>query len=151
MHITADDLLDALRAQGYRITSPRRAVCTVIAASHDEHLDANEILERVRKSGETTDQSTVYRSLEALEAAGILTHGHLGHRAAVYHLAAEPQHQHLICDLCGKTVTLEPAELESWTGAIHASTGFVVEPNHFALTGRCAECARHSADLDAAS
>jgi Fur family ferric uptake transcriptional regulator len=144
MHITADDLLDVLRAQGHRITAPRRAVCTVIAASHDDHLDAAEIFERVQETGEATDQSTVYRTLETLEAAGILTHGHLGHRAAVYHLAAEPPHQHLVCDSCGITVTLEPADLEAWTGAIEASTGFVVEPNHFALTGRCAECAQRS-------
>lgn len=141
MHITADDLLDALRAQGHRITAPRRAVCTVIAASHGDHLDATAILAQVQDLGTTVDQSTVYRTLEALESAGILTHGHLGHRAAVYHLASERPHQHLVCNECGRTVTLSPEELAAWAEAIEQSTGFEIEPNHFALTGRCARCA----------
>jgi Fur family ferric uptake transcriptional regulator len=148
MHITAEELLASLRQQGHRITSSRRAICTVIAASHDDHLDASQILEKVREMGESTDQSTVYRTLEALESAGMLTHSHLGHRAAVYHLAADRPHQHLICERCGRTVTLDAADLESWTDAIESRSGFVVDPNHFALTGLCAKCfARSSPDL----
>ena len=40
MHIEADDLLAALRRAGLRITAPRRAVCEILAESHDEHLTA---------------------------------------------------------------------------------------------------------------
>jgi Fe2+ or Zn2+ uptake regulation protein len=141
MHITADDLLDALRAHGHRITAPRRAVCTVVAASHADHLDATEILAQIQNLGASADQSTVYRTLEALESAGILTHGHLGHRAAIYHLATEPPHQHLVCNECGKTLTLRPEEMAAWARAIEQSTGFEIDPNHFALTGRCGRCA----------
>jgi len=141
MHITADDLLDALRGQGNRITNSRRGVCEVIAQSHDDHLDAGKILEQVRAQGYAADQSTVYRTLEALEAAGVLHHGHLGHSAAVYHLSDESAHQHLVCDNCGTTMTLDAGVLSAWAASIEASTGFVVDPNHFALTGHCANCA----------
>lgn len=146
MHISADDLLDALRSRSYRITNARRAVCEVIASAHDEHLDAAAILLQVEATGATADQSTVYRTLEALEDAGLLTHAHLGHRAAVYHLAEEPSHQHLVCDKCGRTAAIRTDDLSEWTRAIELRTGFVIEPSHFALTGLCAECAREAAD-----
>ena len=134
-------MLDVLRADGYRITKARRAICKVIATSHDDHLDAAAILERVTQSGASADLSTVYRTLEALEEAGVLTHSHLGHRASVYHLADEDAHQHLVCDSCGRTIAVSAADVADWSEAIRSRTGFVVEPTHFALTGLCADCA----------
>ena len=141
MHITSDDLLDALRSHGYRITNARRAICEVIASSHDEHLDAAEILARVQATGTSADQSTVYRTLETLETAGVLTHGHLGHRASVYHLADESPHQHLVCESCGRTIAVDARDVADWAASIRDRTGFEIEPTHFALTGLCAECA----------
>ena len=142
MHITADDLVAALRAEGHRITAARRAVCRVLAESHDQHLDAAAIHARVQQDGPAgADQSTVYRTLDALEHAGLVTHTHMGHGPAVYHLAEEADHQHLICDRCGTTVAVAAGDLQAWTEAIRARTGFVVEPSHFALSGRCADCA----------
>jgi len=38
MHIADDDLLQALRGQGMRITAPRRAICAALAGHHDAHL-----------------------------------------------------------------------------------------------------------------
>ena len=139
--VESQDLLDVLSAGGLRITRARRAVCDVIATSPDQHLDAAAILARIEEMGATADQSTVYRTLEALEDAGLITHAHLGHRAAVYHLAEEPPHQHLVCDGCGVTLAVHPGDLSEWTDAIRSRTGFVIEPTHFALTGLCADCA----------
>lgn len=144
MHIRSDDLLDALSAQGYRITAARRAICEVIATAHDDHLDAAAILEKVEALGASADQSTVYRTLEALEVAGLLTHAHLGHGAAVYHLAQEAPHQHLVCDDCGRTVAVRADDLADWSDTIRSKTGFSVEPSHFALTGLCEQCAAGS-------
>ena len=71
MHISADILVEALRSQGLRITAARRAVCAVIAERHGQHLTAATILNDVRATeGAKADQSTVYRTLDALEEAG---------------------------------------------------------------------------------
>jgi Fur family ferric uptake transcriptional regulator len=142
MHIAADDLVAALSERGYRITNARRAVCEVVAASHDEHLSAANIYDRaVATSGTRLDRSTVYRTLEALEDAGLLAHSHLGHGPSVYHLAEDAGHQHLICRGCGSTVTLPEAEAALLARRITESTGFVPDPNQFALSGLCADCA----------
>ncbi len=125
-----------------RVTEPRRAICRVLARSHDEHLDAPTILAKVAAEVDTTvDQSTVYRTLDALEEIGLLSHTHLGHRPAVYHLSEEAGHQHFVCDACGKTVAVPGTAIDAWAADIRDRTGFVVDPGHFALSGRCAACA----------
>ena len=142
MHIDAHELIDVLRADGIRITRARTAICDVLAESHSEHLDASAIRDRViAHGGPKVDQSTVYRTLETLEDAGVLAHSHLGHGPAVYHLAEDANHQHFVCSNCGRTVAVGADKLEEWTSQIEAHTGFIVEPSHFALTGLCAECA----------
>lgn len=142
MHVSADRLIGALRADGLRITAARRAVCAVIAEAHDEHLTATDILNRARADGASLDQSTVYRTVEALEGSGLLTHTHLGHGASVYHLADEAEHQHFVCDRCGAAAAIAAGDLAGFIRDIEAKSGFVVDPGHFALSGLCADCAR---------
>ena len=135
MHIAADDLIGALRASGLRATAPRRAVCEVIARHHGEHLTAAAILERA-----PVDQATVYRTLDALEQAKVLTHTHLGHGPSVYHLADDPPHHHIVCSRCGATAEVPDADLATAVERVGDTTGYRVEPGHFALSGLCPHC-----------
>ncbi len=142
MHVAVDDLVAALRRHGLRVTTPRRAVCAVLASSHGEHLSAPVIYERTRsEAGVSVDQSTVYRTLETLQEAGLITHTHLPAGASVYHLADEPPHQHLVCVDCGRTLALPEAQIEEFVADVRSKTGFVLDPTHVALSGHCAECA----------
>jgi|SRR3990170_6617215 len=138
MHVDPADLIAALRQAGLRVTAPRREVCEVVARHHDEHLTPALISERLAGR---VDQSTVYRTLEALESAGLLRHTHLGHGPAVYHLTDEPPHQHLVCTRCGATAQIDASALRGMLDAITAGSGFVPDPAHFALSGLCARCA----------
>jgi Fur family ferric uptake transcriptional regulator len=135
--MTAETLIAALRERGWRLTEPRLAVCRLVAESHSQHLTAPAITASL--AGEV-DQSTVYRTLEALEAAGILTHTHLGHGPSVYHLADEAPHQHMICEVCGEVTELDAAVVAEALAAITRATGFVPDTSHFALSGRCRRC-----------
>jgi Fur family ferric uptake transcriptional regulator len=142
MNITPETLTDALHNQGLRITKARRAVCTVIAEQHSEHLTAASILDEVSsRSGAGADQSTIYRTLDALEAAGLVVHSHLGHGPAVYHLASEAEHQHVVCRRCGATASVPAAGIATWLEELEKTTGFIIDPTHFAVTGLCPSCA----------
>jgi Fur family ferric uptake transcriptional regulator len=142
MHITPETLTKALRSQGLRITRARRAVCAVIAEQHDEHLTAASILAAVAaRDNARVDQSTVYRTLDALEQAEILVHSHLGHGPAVYHLAGEAEYQHVVCRKCGATASVPTTGITEWLEQLEEATGFVVDPTHFAVTGLCPRCA----------
>jgi len=143
MHISADVLVEALRSQGLQVTEAGRAVCAVIAERDQQHLTAATILDAVRvRADPSTDQTTVYRTLDALEEARLLVHGHFGHGPAVYHLPTEATHQHVVCSQCGATATIPVDSLSNWVAAVKEATGFEVDPTHFAITGLCADCAQ---------
>jgi len=142
VHVTADDLTSTLRAAGLRITAPRRAVCEIVAAHHEDHLTAATVLERARRDLDVPiDRATVYRTLEALESVGILRHAHLGHGPAVYHLAEERRHHHVVCERCGATTAIPVRDLDAFLEVIAARTGFVLDVEHFAISGLCPACA----------
>ena len=143
MHLSADDLVNTLRERSLRITKARRAICEVLATSHEEHMSAADILERARvRAGVAIDQSTVYRTLDVLEEFGYLHHVHLGHGAGVYHLSEESDHQHLVCEHCGTSVEIPLEELAPVLASVTARYGFVAEGVHFALVGTCESCAK---------
>ena len=94
-----------------RITAPREAICAVLAEPDLGHVSVAELQQRAEQVlGRGIDLSTVYRTVDALQEAGIVHHVHLGHGASVIHLSEE-EHHHLVCDLCGRTVDLPLEEL----------------------------------------
>ncbi|MGI8822080.1 MAG: Fur family transcriptional regulator [Acidimicrobiia bacterium] len=141
MDVSVDDLVGALRSQGLRVTKPRRAVCSILTGTHGQHLTASDIHRRVEAlEGGPIDQSTVYRTIDTLEEAGLLTHTHLGQGALVYHLTNEAAHQHLMCRRCARTMGIRATEFEAFYTEITRLTGFVVEPTHGVIWGLCADC-----------
>jgi Fe2+ or Zn2+ uptake regulation protein len=74
----------------------------------------------------------------------VVDHVHLGHGRAVYHLTDEP-HQHLVCEVCGAVVEVPDATFADLARTLQGHYGFAIRPNHFAVLGRCEDCAR--ADL----
>lgn len=121
-----------------RITVPRRAICEVLAADHDDHLTAPDLHQRAEDAiGSSIAPSTVYRAIETLESVGRLHHVHLGHGPAVLHLSGHADHHHLVCEVCGRTDDIPLSELSDLIEHIEDSHGFVVGGVHFALVGRC--------------
>jgi Fur family ferric uptake transcriptional regulator len=135
---SADDLITGLRRAGLRVTAARREVCAVLGAAPDDHLSAADIQERASAE---IDTSTVYRTLEALERIGMVSHVHLGHGPGVYHVAPGPRHHHLVCEECGRTVDVPLAELRRAVIEATEPHGFVADATHFAIVGRCRDCA----------
>jgi Fur family ferric uptake transcriptional regulator len=139
-HVTADALVAAIKASGLRVTRARRAVCEVLAESHDEHLTAVDLHHRAEEAaGRSIDQSTIYRTIDTLQEAGQLHHVHLGHGPSIVHLSDRTDHHHLVCEICGRTVDLDLSEFAEVIGRIQDRYGFVADSVHFALVGRCVE------------
>ncbi len=138
--MTADELLDALRAEGCRITSARRAICSALADNRDAHLSAAALkLEAERRAGGTIDVSTVYRTMEVLERVGLLDHVHTGQGVTVVHAADEPHH-HLSCRACGVVIDVDAEAVRGALTPIAEDHGFAADTLHFALVGTCAGC-----------
>ena len=129
-----------IREQGERVTTARRALVTALVQARG-HMTADDLAALVQKSQPDVHLSTIYRSLDALERIGVVDHVHLGHGRAVYHLADEP-HQHLVCEVCGAVVEVPDATFAELGGVLRRRYGFTIRPNHFAVLGRCRDCAR---------
>ena len=128
-----------LRARGYRLTPQRQLVLE--AVTELGHATPDEIAERVRRTAQGVNISTVYRTLELLEELGLVTHTHLGHGAPTYHAADDADHLHLVCRECGGIEEMRPEVLDEAVRRIASDHGFVVDAGHFAIFGICAECA----------
>jgi Fur family transcriptional regulator, ferric uptake regulator len=138
--VSAESLVSDLKSAGLRVTAPRRAICSVIAAAHDEHLTAAELHTRSeRRSGSRIDPSTVYRTIEALESVGSLHHVHLGHGPAILHLRHHAEHHHLVCEVCGRTEDIALDELAGLIVHVEERHRFRAGGIHFALVGRCVD------------
>ncbi|WP_144855385.1 Fur family transcriptional regulator [Marihabitans asiaticum] len=135
-----DRLTAAVRARGLRMTDPRRRVLAALAGS--QHQTPEQILQVVTDDGGSElPPSTIYRTLQALEEAGVVAHTHLDHGPPTYQLAGPHRHLHLVCRSC-KTVSELPSEhAAALVGTIRSETGFRADPTHMAIHGRCARCA----------
>ena len=132
-------MLELLRRDGGRVTSARRAVLTALLDQRERHASAEELAAAVRAHDPDVHLSTVYRTLDALEHLGAVTHVHLGHGRAIYHLTDE-LHHHAVCEACGEVLQLPDAIFSEVRAGLHEAHGFHLDAHHFALVGRCAAC-----------
>ena len=131
---------DALRAAGMRWTPQRRVVLEVLFQSSG-HVTAAEMVERVQARDQDTPPSTVYRTLDMLERLGYVCHSHGRDGREEYHVMPKEEHAHLVCDQCGGTWEVMPAELRGLIGTLAKNRSFTVNLSHLTVSGRCADCA----------
>lgn len=135
---TVEGVLDIVRKQGGRVTSSRRLLLRALFDSNNHHT-AEELAGEVQKHAPDIHLSTVYRNLDELERLGVIVHAHLGHGPATYHLAASA-HGHFVCEECGKMIEAPDALFRGLAKEAKTQFGFVIDPHHFAMLGRCADC-----------
>jgi Fur family ferric uptake transcriptional regulator len=130
-----------LRSRGDRMTGPRRAVITALAARRgSSHLTPEQVVLAVAQVDPTVHRASVYRALEVLSSLGVVQHVHLGHGTTAYHLAAPHEHLHAHCVECGRVIDLPATLLDDVARQVAEQHGFVLDPSHVALSGTCASC-----------
>lgn len=137
--VTEDDLVDELRRRGVRVTAARRAVLRALAEL-GSHATAEALHAHVARDRPGVNESSVYRTMDLLTRLGVVTHVHLGHGPAEYHLAGD-EHAHVVCESCGHVAELGPDLTGPFAAAVADALGVELELRHFALTGRCRRCA----------
>ncbi len=130
-------LIAALRGRGQRITTGRRAIVEALVSADD--LSAEQIVEIVQRDHPDLHPSTVYRTLETLEDAGLVSHVHLGHGPARWQIANNPHH-HLVCESCGAVQLVPRSIFDELRTRVEGEFGFAIAFQHFATVGRCRHC-----------
>ncbi len=131
-----EGVLELLREKGGRVTTSRRVLLSCLFESGPHHT-AEELAQEVQRIAPDVHLSTIYRNLDELERLGVIIHSHLGHGPATYHLATET-HGHLVCEVCDGQMEAPEEFFRDLTTAAKQQYGFVVDPRHFAVLGRCA-------------
>ena len=138
----ADDWEKRLREHGFRITPQRQLVLEAVETLR--HGTPEEILTEVQHTASGVNLSTIYRTLEVLEAVGLVTHAHIGHGAPTYHAIDEHVHIHLVCDNCREVQSVPAAVADAFAGDLQETYGFHTDISHVSIHGRCARCADQS-------
>ncbi len=133
-----DDVLALVRSRGGRATSSRRVLLEALFEA-EGHLSAEDLTETVQARVPDVHISTIYRNLEDLQRLGVIVHAHLGHGPATYQLATLA-HTHLMCEECGAMIEAPDELFADLARSIRSRFGFTINPHHFAMPGRCADC-----------
>lgn len=131
---------EILGVRSLRVTPQRLMILHVIDEGHG-HLTAEQIGDRIREQFPAIHQGTIYRTLDLLREASLVTETHLGERAAMYELVGNHPHHHLVCDHCGYVTEVGDALLEPLRTTLLDQFGFRARTEHFAIFGLCKECA----------
>ena len=136
----AGELETLLRAHGYRVTRPRRAVWEALHGA-DRHLTVEAVAARTRELGHDVDLASVYRSLDLLAELGLARSSRLGESdASRWELAHPDEHFHLVCRSCGAVDHHVGSLVAQVRDHLDHGHGFAVESVELTVTGRCARC-----------
>ena len=134
-----------LRDAGLRLTAARRVVLEALFAA-DGPTSAERIASGLGGRVTRSDLASVYRNLETLEQAGLVSHVHFGHGPGLYVLAGEDEREYVTCEACGAFEVVRPEVLDGVRAAVRAAVGHEARFSHFPLVGLCAACAARPAD-----
>lgn len=136
----AEAWLQRLQQSGYRVTAPLRAVVGILAAT-ERPLGAIELYDLGRRQYPDLGLVTVYRTLEKLEALGLVQRVHQPDGCHSY-LPAFEGHQHLLfCIRCGRTAVFAGEDMEAFFQQVGERAGFTVTDHWLQLFGICQGCA----------
>ncbi len=138
------DQLDAfLASKGLRRTKQRETIIEA-AFSSDEHFNADDLHERVKKIDRTVSRATVYRTLSLLVECALLQEVDLGRDQTWYdpNFLDKPQHNHLICKDCDRVVEFEDEHIALLEDCITRRLGFSPATKSIRIEANCQELAR---------
>ncbi len=134
------DLGLVLRDHGYRLTSPRWLVWSVLRSAGG-HLTAEEIAARVNAADPTVNISSVYRSLTLFEDLDLVRESHLGiDGSARWEIAHPDDHFHMVCRGCGKVDHHVGELVDQVRSHLASQHEFTVENVDLVVTGLCGDC-----------
>jgi Fur family peroxide stress response transcriptional regulator len=139
VNLESKPLSERLRRAGLRPTPQRLAIYQALAASR-EHPTATQLYEQLRGRLPTLSQATVYNTLQALVAAGLVHEvGEAGDGRSHYDADLTP-HVNLICSRCHRIDDFFEAPLAEVDRLVNGRSGYEIHGARLAYYGLCPEC-----------
>src|SRR5918994_4558648 len=130
---------DRLAAAGERVSRQRLLVADALASA-GRQVTAQDLYDRLRRVDPRIGRATVFRTLEALVAAGVARR--LEQDGHVYgYVACRPEHHHhLACDRCGRVEEIGEGYITPVAERLAAERGFQIDDARLDFYGLCADC-----------
>jgi Fur family ferric uptake transcriptional regulator len=138
-----DDVAEAIRERGGRLSSARRVVLAALFAA-DGPVSAEYIADGLGGQMIRAEVSSVYRNLERLEDLGVVRHVHLGHGPGLYALEDATEREYLVCERCNRVDAVESKKLDRVRADIRKRFGYEARFSHFPIVGLCEQCAKEA-------
>jgi len=116
-------LEEACVAKGMRMTDQRRVIARVIESASD-HPDVEELYRRAAAIDDRISLSTVYRTVNLFEEAGLVTKHDFKDGRARFELIPDEHHDHLIDIRSGKVIEFRNGEIEAIQDLIARRLGY---------------------------
>ena len=105
------------------------------------HVEAEDLHERVRSRGNNVGLATVYRTLNLLKDAGLVQQrSFVDGRSTFELLRPNSHHDHLICTECDTIIEFEDPVIEEQQRLVAERHNFVLTSHHLDMFGQCASC-----------
>jgi len=109
--------------KGMRMTDQRRVIAQVMEAA-DDHPDVEELYRRASAVDARISLSTVYRTLNLFEEAGLVTKHDFKDGRARFEPIPDEHHDHLIDIRTGKVIEFRNEEIEAIQNVIAKRLGY---------------------------
>lgn len=113
-----------LKKAGLKITVPRLKILEILEHAEPHHMAAEDVYRKLLESDESIGLATVYRVLTQFESAGIVERHNFDDGRAVYELASEEHHDHMVDVDSGKVSEFYDERIERLQREIVAAEGY---------------------------
>ena len=122
-----------LRKAGLKVTLPRMKILQQLESSSERHLSAEDIYKSLMDAGEDVGLATVYRVLTQFEQAGIVLRHNFEGGSAVFELADEDHHDHMVCMETAEVIEFVDEEIEERQHRIAEEHGYEIVDHSLVL------------------
>lgn len=135
-----NDFIAFMANNGYSSTMQRRAIAEAFF-NYPGHHTIDEFYHHMSGIDPTIGQTTVYRTLKLLCAAGLASEIQFADSISRYEVAnPKSHHDHLLCLRCGKIIEVFDPRIEALQAKIAAAHKFTLQGHSHNLYGECEQC-----------
>lgn len=113
-----------LRRAGLKVTVPRLKILEILENAEPHHLSAEDVYRKLMESDESIGLATVYRVLTQFEGSGLVERHNFDDGRAVYELASDEHHDHMVDMDTGKVVEFIDERIERLQREIAEKHGY---------------------------